>query len=331
MKFLRRFTATKGSPQRPLKPPALEANPTTGPRTDPLAFDPVGHAWRDRLAQGQWEEYPAFLARCETRDERDFYLFGLADSLSTRPDWIDAWIRRDPADPLAFFARGVHGTAWAWAARGTFQAQYVGEDQWRVFHERLRESLQDLAMSLRLDPTDPGPRAAMIPIGSGLSMPLEERYRNWAAIAEIEPFHQRAGHAMIQTLAKKWSGSDDEMLAFARGRSAAAPDGHAIHAIVADAHVEAALEEGDSYLKRPEILDEVRAAAARSVEHPAYVVRQDSARDYNVFALIEELAGEPARTRWMLERSGELITYPWTMFTDKFARFRNARTRAGLA
>ncbi len=231
---------------------------------------------------------------------------------------------------MGHFVRGVHGTAWAWAARSGFRAQYVGEDQWRLFHTRLQESLHDLATSLRLEPADPGPRAAMIPIGSGLSMPVDERYRNWAAIAEIDPFHRRAAQAMIQTLAKKWGGSVDAMLAFARDRSAAAPDGHPIHAIVADAHFEAALEHGDSYVARADVMAEVRAAAARSVEHPAYRAHRDSARDFNVFALMEALARDRDRLRWMLERSGDLITYPWTVFPDAAARFRRARTTAGL-
>jgi hypothetical protein len=42
---------------------------------------------------------------------------------------------------------------------------------------------------------------------------------------------------MIQALARKWSGSHDEMFEFARSESEQAPDGHSVHRIIALAQI----------------------------------------------------------------------------------------------
>src|SRR6476660_7642236 len=99
-------------------------------------------------------------------------------------------------------------------------------------------ALSDLNTAVRLDPGDPGPRVAMIPIGGGLQMDQDERLRNWQAIAAIDPWHVTGAHMMVQTLAPKWSGTLDGMFDFARELSGTAPAGHPAHVIVADAHIE---------------------------------------------------------------------------------------------
>jgi hypothetical protein len=331
MDFFKRLTAKKGTPERPLKRPKDEPIPTSGARPDALGFDPVGHSWLDRLRRGQADGYPAFLSGLEDRSERHFYIAGIAEELKDRPNWLDTWVEREPDNPLAWYVRGEHEVRWAWAARSTYRSEYVGAEQWRLFHERLQMALADLATSLRIDPTEPGPRVSMIPIGSGLQMDHGERLRNWHAIADLDPWNVAGGHSMVQTLAPKWSGSLESMFAFAREVSAGAPDGHSIHVILADAHIEALFEaRAEDYLRRPNVVEDLRAAAANSIDHPSYAGGRWLARDVNTFAWIANATGDREELRRLLTRSGEWLTYPWTNSPTKVARFRAARRSVGL-
>src|SRR6202035_4716733 len=100
--------------------------------------------------------------------------------------------------------------------------------------------------------------------------------------------------SMIQALAAKWFGSHEEMFEFARSASAQAREGHSVHRVIAEAHLEKWLnlprESSDGkarqagYFSDELVRREIRWAADGSIRSPAYMTGRTTPGDRNIFA-----------------------------------------------
>jgi len=284
----------------------------------PARGDQRALAFQAQLARGQWREFHDFLEATTEWDLRSFYVTELS-RVSGRPQWLDEWVAARPGSALPLLMRGSHGKNWAWEARGAGRASTVKEDAWPLFHARLVEADRDLAKAAALDERDPTPWAQSMIVARGLSLGQPEQRRRFDEAHRRDPLNGPACVNMIQGAAGKWGGSNEAMLGFARRASGEAPDGSAVHKVVALAHIEMWLDspQGDAqraYFKSQAVKEEVQAAARRSIMSPAYE-RSGSALswpDRNVFAFCFRLMHEYAAQLKQMRLIGPHVEeFPW--------------------
>ncbi|GLW32533.1 hypothetical protein [Actinoplanes regularis] len=198
-----------------------------------------------------------------------FYMWCVsgADGLQ---EWIPDVIRAEPDSTLPLLARGAHAISWAWEARGSGTSSTVGEDQWKVWFQRLKLAENCLDEVIDRDPKCAEAWHYLIVLGRARQLPMEERWRRFNRLIEIDPTHLLGHQQMLENVMAKWSGSTEAMFDFARTRAAACP-GTNIPLLVAQAHREQRRVEGsDKYLRRADVAGEIYAAAHNSFWHADY-------------------------------------------------------------
>lgn len=273
----------KPSPE-PIPPPAPPA--PSAPEIPRFAGDRDALRFSEQLGAGKWEDFHDFLGETTDWDLRYFYLNSLAD-ITGRPDWLDEWAAARPGSPLPLLFRAAHGIHWAWEARGRGWGSTVSDEAWKLFHTRIVNADRDLTRVAALDDQDPAPHVFSLTTARALSLGQTELRRRYGQVTQRDPDGSAAVAPMIQGTAKKWGGSYDGMLGFARDRSQSASDGSSAHNGIARAHIEGwlAADDGGKYWTA-EIGQEIRAAADRSIRSAAYR-RADSVlqwQDRNLFA-----------------------------------------------
>ncbi|MFD8013117.1 hypothetical protein ACFV5C_22975, partial [Streptomyces sp. NPDC059762] len=169
------------------------------------------------------------------------------------------------------------------------------------------------------------PRAA--PAGPG---------RGSGAPARRDPHHLGAHQQQLQQVCEKWSGSHEEMHAFARASAFGAPGGTLLGQLVAVAHLEhwLALDSGPDarYIRRPEVIASLNEAADHSVRHPDFVRGRGWLQVYNTFAMAFSLAGDVASARECFRATeGRVTEFPWYYLdgSDPAKAYKEHRSYAG--
>ena len=326
----------KASRPPPPAPPA--AQPQKGPPVDELRGDPAAHWFRDELAQGRGQQLHDFLDGTRDGDDRNWYVTSLAE-IKGRPDWLDEWVAARPGSPIPLLFRGTHSTMWAWQARGSDRANMVAEDAWAVFHARLVDADRDLARAAAMDGADPTPYARGLWTAIGLSLGQPEIRRRFGEVTRRHRWHRGAHSSMIQALAAKWYGSDEEMFEFARSASAQAPEGHTVHRVIPNAHLEKWLnlstESPDgkarqaAYFSDEAVKNEIRRAADRSIRSPRYVAGRVTLDDRNIFAMCFSMMRDHDALLEQMRLIGPVI-HPsgWSYLKDPSGAYERARNRA---
>jgi hypothetical protein len=309
-----------------------------GPPTDPLVGDAVAHRFRAELAAGRWQEFHDFLEATRDWESRDFYVVRLSD-IAGRPGWLDEWVAARPYSPLPFLFRGNHGAHWAWEARGSGRANTVAQDSWPVFFSRLVDADRDLAKAAAMDDEDPTPHARSIIVANGLQLGQAEKRKRFGEAVRRYRWHRNAHVSMVQVVAAKWGGSNEEMFEFARSASAQAPEGLSVHAVIPLAHLEQWLNlprESDDgkarqlqYFRGGAVGAEILRAADRSVRSPRYVRSRFTPVDRNIFAMCFWLMKDFNAQLEQMRQIGLLISsFPWSYQGDPGWAYERARTRA---
>jgi hypothetical protein len=282
-----------------------------------LRGDRQALAFEAQLGQGRWQDFHDFLDSLADRELRHFYLWGLSE-ISGRPEWLAEWVAAKPQSPLPLMFRGAHGINWAWEARGNARAQYVKEDAWPLFHQRLVGADQDLAKAAGLDDRDPAPHAMSLTSARGLSLGQTEIKRRFEQAHSRQPLYGPACTQMLQGVARKWGGSHDAMFQFARWASGQAPDGHSVHKLIAEAHIEAWLDAEQqpqqTYFQAEPVKQEVMAAARRSILSPDYYRNGTvlSWAERNIFAFCFRLMRDYGAQLEQMRLIGPYVNeFPW--------------------
>jgi hypothetical protein len=285
-----------------------------GPEEPTLAIDPCmgeQQAWllRDTLTRRDWAGARDVLVRASHPDDRAF-LLETCGAVPGVQDWIGTFT---PHDVLAQLVRGCHAVAWAWDldAQGETRTKRLAP-----FFARLRLAEGYLYDVIARDPDEGAAWAFLIRSGRGLQLPLEDGEFRFRKATERHPTSLKAHTEWMQTLCRKWSGSDEWMHAFARDAAARGGDGSMLHALVAQAHLEMlaglTLIEGVDYLSRTDVRRDLRISAGLSIWHPAAEFRMGWPRYLNIFAVAFSQAGDLPAAAAVFERLGDnVVRLPW--------------------
>lgn len=278
---------------------------------------------------GDWEAVKAALAPFDLG--RDHQVLGELADLDGIQDWIGRAVEEDKEHrATALLISGTRHISWGWEARTTARAANVTQDQWRVFHERLRTAEEQLLEAAELRPEWVTPWRRLLTSGRGMSLgPAVTETRLDAALGR-DPLDLETHVEWVSQLQPRWGGEPGQALAFARDALARAPQGHRLGCVIAMAHIEDWVEsdQGDC-LETPEIQAELREAADHSILHPSYTWRPGWQQDFNMFAMALSLAGERHTVRRVFRTlDGAYTTWPWTYFAEPEQHFARHHRRA---
>lgn len=283
---------------------------TSAFRPDPCVGDARARTLLDALLAGDLETVRAEILGAETPTRLEF-LCAVAARADGRPAVLDRWVEAEPRSARALLLRGAHGVGWAWQARGGARAEDVAPEAFDVFFDRLRDAEADLVAATRADPSDGVAWSQLVISGRGLQIPKVELHARHRAAVERAPRLLRADLELVQGISAKWSGSDEEALAFARRATRSAPPGVPNHALVPAAHIETWILD-DDHLRRGEVQDEIAAAAGRSIWHERWIDAPEHAVAPNLFCMAFHLGGAAvAAERTARQIGGRVTAAPW--------------------
>ena len=245
-------------------------------RDEQLALgDEKALSLRRELDHGEWKLTKRWLERSRTnQDERGFLLTALSREAAL--DTLDAWVSSEPESPEAVLLRGKARLDWAWEARSAAVAEDVSEAAFETFFERLELARRDLESAAQRLPDDAAPHAELLIAARGLQWDGADTREMFARAIERDPLNFRAHEQLLTACCEKWGGSHDEMFSVAREASEKAPEGHPLHMLVVQAHIERWLyfEMADdpggaaAYLQQPDVDEATRRAYGQSLGSP---------------------------------------------------------------
>ena len=287
-------------------------------------------ALRQAARVADWPAMEAILRPVRERGDFERLTFLIANVEDLGGDFLLKLPEQLPQDPLALTVAGARHTAWAWEARTGYRASQVSEEQFRVFHDRLKVAEEHLYRAVELDPENAAPWYTLCVAGRGLEHGADITSRRFDAGVRRAPGHVGLHLQMLQQLCAKWGGSHDEMHAFAREAFASAAPGSGLGELIAQAHLEhwLDLDQGpdDAYIRNAHVLQELRKAAQASVFHPAFAPTSTAYNALNTFAMAFWLAGDKETAARLFERIGDHATKsPWQYRGDPEKVFAVAR------
>ncbi|MET9609264.1 hypothetical protein ABZZ17_30080 [Streptomyces sp. NPDC006512] len=217
---------------------------------------------------GDWEAGAAHLEAAGTDwEERWHRVRALAEAAVEDDAWLLAWRAARPQDPSAATVHADNAVLVAWEVRGSAWARHTSAEQFDVFHDLLRGAQKAVHAAQELaDPADPVPYMVEQAVALGLMYPHERYERLWTEIVSRDPKGLSAHTNAMQYWARKWRGSHERSLAFARDAAAAAAPGDLLSLLPLIAYVEQETYEDDlkaeDFYPRPEIRTAVDEALA---------------------------------------------------------------------
>ncbi|MEU4618386.1 DUF4034 domain-containing protein [Actinoplanes sp. NPDC023801] len=305
---------------------------TRTPVIDPTHGDPRARALMNALAVQDRNTVRACLADVHDPDARAF-LISLAADVPGVQDWIPRWVEEEPDSTLPLLLRGCHAVWWAWEARGAAYAKHTSQEQFDEFFRRLRLAENCLDEVTRRTPEDTTAWAFLTASARGRQIGPEEAAARFDAVVKYAPEHVMAHEQRLQYLCAKWSGSHEEMFAFARESASKATPGSQVHNIVAAAHIEYWLRlpsgEDQEHMRHPQVRQELIAAANQSVLHPSFRFVPGWPSRANTFAMALHMSGEFGWAARVFDVVGDHVTdWPWSYRGNAAKRFVSARKDA---
>jgi hypothetical protein len=299
---------------------------------DPAAGDPRARALIDALAARDRRTVAEIFGTATDPDTRA-YLMEVAGNVDGVQDWVGEWIAAEPDSTLPLLLRGCHGVYWAWDARGAASAERTGQDQFREFHRRLRIAENALDEVVDRDPDDVTARTWLVTSARGRQVDPAEATARFDAVVRRHPAHVVAHEQRLQYLCAKWFGSDEQMFAFAREATAAAPDGSLVPEVLVIAHLEKWLSlprgEDDEYITDPRVGADMLAAAQKSLFHPAFAPAFGWVPRANAFAMGLGMAHEFTAAARVFDLLGDRVGgWTWEYVGDPGKAFTRAREQA---
>lgn len=249
------------------------------------------------------------------------------------------------ADADRWLLLGGSFAAAAWTARGADVAERTSLDQFEGLASFAEQSRAALHHATELAPQDPVPWSELLRCAVGALDHDGELDEIFAQVQKLGPDLYAANQARLGGLTRKWYGSQEQALAFARQRTERLPAGHPLLALVAAAHIEGLLDglmRGTvigrmwrhlRYLANTQVRAEVDGASDRLLgggdrydSHPRTMAA------HQMFAAFYRQADDTERARPHLERGGcRPMPWPWGYFGEYAEEFAAAREAAGLA
>jgi len=241
-----------------------------------------------------------------------------------------------PNDVLALTVLGTRLIEAGWEIRTGARAKNVSREQFKAFHEHLREAEQLLIRATALDPSYDAAWAARLNTARGLSLGQNESRRRYNRLARYHPHHFTGQARLLQKLCPKWGGTWEEAHGFARECLLTSPDGALNGGLVAEAHIEHWLDLGaddkrTEYLRQPHVHAELVEAAQRSVFHPQFARPYGWVTVQGSFAALFSLIGDTAQAAAHFRALGNLASdYPWSYLgkpAEQYVQHRDTALR----
>lgn len=216
-------------------------------------------------------------------------------------DFLRDVVARQPDDLTAATMLAGRLIQVGWSIRGSGRASTVSREQAEAFHGYLRQSEQLLIDVCARDPGFLPAWMERLTTARALSLGQAEARRRYDHVVRLDPHHLDAQIRLLQQLCPKWGGDFATMHAFAAQCAADAPPGYPNAALVVDGHMERwlDLESGKDaeYIRSEPVASEIRAAAERSVLHPAFERRPGWIYALSMFALGFTMSGDWSRAK----------------------------------
>ncbi|WBB67007.1 hypothetical protein [Micromonospora sp. WMMD812] len=311
--------------------------PLAPPNFEPSAAYPEVTPVRDALAAGDWPALRALLAQHDSNART--FLVGVAAEAEGVEPFLRTVVTEDPDDALAGTMLGAHLIRAGWRIRSSYRAQYVSREQFAQFHDHLRRAEQVLIDVTARHPDDATAWTQRITNCRGLELGQAEARRRYDRLAQHHPHHLPAQASLLQQFCPKWSGTWERAHGFARECAEGAPPGAPNAVLVAEAHLEQALD-GDgleaarTYLRSPQVRQEINDAAHRSVRHPDFRHVHGWVWVRSLFAMAFVLIEEYAAAAEQFQALGPLGDEAMFGYIDgdhskQFQRFRAEAYRKG--
>jgi hypothetical protein len=245
------------------------------PPRDPLhGEERATRILKELIYSDDWKQAHEFLLNVEGVELRGWYCAALNVGLKewSDRDYLDTWVGAvGQGSSIPHLFRGINRLYWAWEARGSGLGETVTDERAELFVQRLALAQADFQQALQVDPLDPAPLGWLIAIAKGAGLALAEIATLYARSRQVAPLHVPNAVAMLSALNAKWQGSHEQMFAFARERGGEAPEGHLLHGLIADAHIERWLhylidedeQAAAAYFKGREVREELEIAFER--------------------------------------------------------------------
>ena len=284
-------------------------------------------------AAGRWRHLDQFL---DGRTDRWMAQSILTDDHSQVPlSVFENWAQSAPS-PRSVAMLGHAQIREAWAIRGRADAANMNADAWEKFRAGLTTAEQTLEQAIELDVSSADPWVGLVTTARGLQRSRAELVHRFEQAHEREPFHPLACQAMLQGLASKWGGSDDDMFGFARWIERNAPADSPARDALPLAHLESVIAQhgegptvGDHFAFA-DVSAEITRAASSFLEATPEIARPADLGPLNAY-LLALVPIDPTAARLVIECAYRIAdrptNLPWSCYSKGTveARFRGVQ------
>ncbi|MER6994396.1 hypothetical protein [Streptomyces sp. NPDC000410] len=292
--------------------------------------EPGEEAVRAAVHAGDWQAAATWLEEAGKDWEERFQRTRLLAREAAEDDaWLLAWRAAAPEDAGAAVVHADAEVAVAWNVRGTKRASHTSREQFRIFHQLLGRAQEAAHEAQRLaGADDPVPYMVEQAIALGLGYE-HERYRQlWAQIVSRAPRVVTAHNHALQYWCRKWQGSHELALAFAKESAAVGKPGDLLTFIPLCAYFEHEQHESDIdpdiFYKSPDIVAAVDAALADAAVCAPGDLRLVWVRHMLAWLLFWQDRYEEA-VEQLRHVDGWIGEAPWTYSGDPVDRYTNVR------
>lgn len=311
--------------------PAMAA-PLPVPTFDPTAAYPELGRMRAALTAGDWPTVRHVVGGLDWNGISLFTL--LCGELEGTEPFLRAVVARQPGEPVAASLLAATLIRTGWRIRTGYRAQHVSREQFDQFHAYLRQAERILIDVTARHPDYVTAWYLRVTSARGLQLDQSEARRRYDQLAKHQPHHRPAQSSLLQKLCPKWGGSWEATHGFALQCVRSAPPGSLNGVLVIEGHLEHALDSDDvgqagDYLRAPQVRQEIKEAAQRSVWHPEFRHVPGWVAVRSTFALAFCLMGEWAAAAGQFAALGHLADE--SMFGhlgDKAEVFQRLRAEA---
>lgn len=280
----------------------------------------------------QWNALELYLIGMSANDR--YRAIKAVVDVKGRAKEYDLWLADCPQSVMALIFSAyqlIHG---AWESRGGGTADTVTNKGIELFYERLLRAKEMLEYAIELDNRYADPYIGLMTISMGTGFDRNELWDYFAKATVISKDHYEAHNSMVNALAEKWGGEEDEVFNVARKTSLTAENNSPLSGIIAIAHIEHWLylhmcnfeAQAEKYFYQEKVFDELHKAYAKikncTLEIPEHI---DA---LNIFAFCFYVSGKVNLTKEIFEKlNGNYVEYPWGYFGEPFmATFNTAYT-----
>lgn len=128
---------------------------------------------------------------------------------------LKAWTKLHPDNQEAWIKLKDIDVKWAWVARGDGWADSVTPEGWRLMKERMKDAVTAGEQAASLAFGDCRVWSKMLSLGNGAEFDKPRMQGYFNKMFQLNPYRTQGYETYLEYLKPKWSGSVDEMTAFA--------------------------------------------------------------------------------------------------------------------